>query len=164
VTHIVVMGVSGCGKSTVGALLAGRLGVPFLDADGLHPAGNLEKMARGTPLQDTDRWPWLRRIGQELAARPDGAVVACSALRRPYRDLLRDAVPGLRFVHLTGTRHELAGRMRARESHFMPVSLLDSQLATLEPLGDDEPGTVLDCTLDLQTLTEHVVHGGVRGR
>jgi gluconokinase len=152
VSHLVVMGVSGCGKSTVGELLADRLGVPFLDADDLHPPENLAKMAHGTPLDDADRWPWLRLVGLELAAHPDGAVVACSALRRPYRDLLRDAVPELRFVHLVGTREQLAARMRARERHFMPVSLLDTQLATLEGLAPDEPGIELDCTLDPATL------------
>lgn len=151
-THLVVMGVSGCGKSTVGAMLADRLGVPFLDADSLHPPGNLAKMADGTPLDDPDRWPWLESVGRELAAHPDGAVVACSALRRAYRDLLRSAVPGVRFVHLVGTREQLATRMQARERHFMPVSLLDTQLATLEPLGADEPGIVLDCALDPVTL------------
>jgi len=152
VTHVVVMGVSGCGKSTVGELLADRLRVPFLDADNFHPEANLAKMADGTPLDDADRWPWLRLVGVALAAHPDGAVVACSALRRTYRDLLRDAVPEVRFVHLEGTREQLAARMRARERHFMPVSLLDTQLATLEPLGGDEPGIVLDCTLDPATL------------
>ena len=151
-THIVVMGVSGCGKSTVGELLADRLGVPFLDADSLHPEANLAKMADVTPREDADRWPWLRLVGRELAAHPGGAVMACSALRRTYRDLLRDAVPELCFVHLAGTRDELASRMRARERHFMPVSLLDTQLATLEALEPDEPGTVLDCTLDPATL------------
>ena len=151
-THVVVMGVSGCGKSTVGELLADRLGVPFLDADSLHPEANLTKMATGTPLDDSDRWPWLRLVGLELAAHPDGAVVACSALRRAYRDLLRDAVPDVRFVHLEGTRDQLASRMRARERHFMPVSLLDTQLATLEALAPDEPGVGLDCALDPATL------------
>ena len=151
-SHLVVMGVSGCGKSTVGELLADRLRVPFLDADNFHPEANLAKMADGTPLDDADRWPWLRLVGVALAAHPDGAVVACSALRRTYRDLLRDAVPEVRFVHLEGTREQLAARMRARERHFMPVSLLDTQLATLEPLGGDEPGIVLDCTLDPATL------------
>ncbi|WP_235518352.1 gluconokinase [Cellulomonas sp. Leaf334] len=162
-THVVVMGVSGCGKSTVGALLADRLGVPFLDADSLHPPENLAKMADGTPLDDADRRPWLRSVGRELAAFPDGAVVACSALRRAYRDLLRDTVPGLRFVHLVGTREQLAARMRDRAGHFMPVSLLDTQLATLEPLGADEPGTVLDCSLPpaalAATSTAHMPRG-----
>lgn len=155
-TPVVVMGVSGCGKSTVGALLADRLGVPFLDADSLHPPENLAKMARGTPLDDADRWPWLRVVGSALAGYPDGAVVACSALRRAYRDLLGEAVPGLRFVHLVGTREQLAARMRDRDGHFMPVSLLDTQLATLEPLGVDEPGIVLDCTLHPAALAARV--------
>lgn len=142
------MGVSGCGKSTVGRLLADRLGVPFFDADSLHPAANLAKMAAGVPLDDDDRWPWLRLVGAALAESPDGAVVACSALRRPYRDLLRSFAPDLRLVHLVGTRGELAARMSDRHDHFMPVALLDTQLATLEPLGDDETGVELDCTLD----------------
>lgn len=111
-------------------------------------------MARGTPLHDADRWPWLRVVGSALAGYPNGAVVACSALRRAYRDLLREAVPGLRFVHLVGTREQLAARMRDRDGHFMPVSLLDTQLATLEPLGVDEPGIVLDCAVDAATVAE----------
>ncbi|MEZ0448004.1 gluconokinase [Cellulomonas sp. ICMP 17802] len=151
-TRLVVMGVSGCGKSTVGALLAQRLGVAFLDADSLHPPANLAKMAGGVPLTDADRWPWLRLVGAALAAEPHGAVVACSALRRPYRDLLREAAPDLRFVHLVGTRAQLAARMSSRDGHFMPVSLLDTQLATLEPLAPDEPGVELDCTLDPGSL------------
>ncbi|NUU16391.1 gluconokinase [Cellulomonas humilata] len=142
------MGVSGCGKSTVGSLLADRLGVPFLDADSLHPPANLAKMAGGVPLTDADRWPWLRLVGASLAAAPDGTVVACSALRRAYRDVLREAAPDVRFVHLVGTRAQLSARMSAREGHFMPASLLDTQLATLEPLGPDEQGIALDCTLD----------------
>jgi carbohydrate kinase (thermoresistant glucokinase family) len=141
------MGVSGCGKSTVGSLLAAQLGVPFLDADLMHPPANLAKMAAGTSLADADRWPWLDRVGAALAAAPDGVVVACSALRRPYRDLLRRAAPDVHFVHLAGAREELAARMHARDGHFMPVSLLDAQLATLEPLGPDERGTELDCVL-----------------
>jgi len=152
VTHVVVMGVSGCGKSTVGELLAERLGLPFVDADSLHPPENLAKMASGTPLTDDDRWPWLRLVGAALAAPPDGAVVACSALRRAYRDLLREAAPDVRFVHLVGTREQLAARMSARSDHFMPVSLLDTQLATLEPLGTDEAGIELDCSLDPAAL------------
>jgi gluconokinase len=144
VSHILVMGVSGCGKSTVGSLLADRLGLPFLDADSLHPPANLAKMSAGVPLDDEDRWPWLRLVGAALAASQDGAVVACSALRRPYRDLLRSFAADLRLVHLVGTREELAARMRDREGHFMPVALLDTQLATLEPLGADEAGIEID--------------------
>ena len=142
--RVVVMGVSGCGKSTVGWLLARLLDVPFVDADGLHPAANVARMAAGTPLTDQDRWPWLRVVGGELARTSGGAVVACSALRRAYRDVLRESAPGTVFVHLTGSREQLATRMAARLDHFMPPSLLDTQLAALEPLGPDEAGITLD--------------------
>src|SRR6218665_707928 len=152
------MGVSGCGKSTVGPVLAHRLGVPFLDADSLHPPANLAKMSAGVPLDDEDRWPWLRLVGAALAASPDGTVAACSALRRAYRDLLRSFAPDLRFVHLVGTRDELAARMSERQDHFMPVALLDTQLATLEPLGDDEAGLELDCTLDPASIVARALH------
>lgn len=148
---IVVMGVSGCGKSTVGALLARELQVDFIDADNLHPAGNKAKMAAGTPLVDEDRWPWLASVGAAMKGETDGGrsvVVACSALRRVYRDALRDAAAGLVFfVHLHGTRELLAKRLGRREAHFMPPSLLDSQLATLEPLQSDESGVVVDIAL-----------------
>ena len=146
------MGVAGCGKSTVGAMLAGRLGVPFVDADSLHPPANVARMAAGTALTDADRTPWLGAVGQALAAPPDGAVVACSALRRSYRDLLRAAAPDAVFVHLDGTRERLAERLTARLDHFMPAALLDSQLATLEPLEPDEDGTVLSIDLPPATL------------
>ncbi len=140
--RVVVMGVSGCGKSTVGSMLAQRLGVTFVDADGLHPEDNIATMAAGIPLTDDDRWPWLARVGDVLAA-PEGAVVACSALRFAYREVLRDHAPGAVVVHLDGTRDQLAARMAARLDHFMPPSLLDTQLATLEPLRADEAGVVL---------------------
>jgi carbohydrate kinase (thermoresistant glucokinase family) len=146
VAHVVVMGVSGCGKSTVGALLASQLGVPFADADDLHPPRNVAKMSAGQPLTDEDRWPWLARVGAELATAPDGMVVACSALRRRYRDAIRTATPDTVFVHLAAPRVRLADRMAARLDHFMPAALLDSQLATLEPLEPDERGFVLDVT------------------
>lgn len=140
---VVVMGVSGSGKSTVGALLAERLGVPFADADDLHPPANVAKMAAGQPLDDDDRAPWLALVGRELAgARSTGIVMACSALRRRYRDLIRDAAPETVFVHLHGSRELLAERMGARTGHFMPTALLDSQLATLEEPGDEEGVTV----------------------
>jgi carbohydrate kinase (thermoresistant glucokinase family) len=157
VSRVVVMGVSGCGKSTVGRLLARDLGVPFVDADALHPATNVEKMAGGVPLTDDDRWPWLRLVGAELAGPSGGAVVACSALRRAYRDVLREQAPGTVFVHLDGTREQLLERVRSRPGHFMPASLLDSQLATLEPLGDDEDGLTLDLTLSPAALVGAVV-------
>jgi gluconokinase len=138
---IVVMGVSGSGKSTLGADLALAVGVPFVDADDLHPPANVAKMTAGTPLTDDDRWPWLRLVGLELArAETTGLVVACSALRRAYRQAILAEAPGTRFVMLDVPEAELAERMRARGGHFMPATLLASQLATLEPLAIDEPG------------------------
>lgn len=142
---VVVMGVSGSGKSTVGALIAKALGVAFIDGDSLHPASNIAKMAAGTPLTDEDRWPWLRKVGQVLAAEEStGLVVACSSLKRNYRDsILRDA-PTVFFIHLAGPREVLADRLALRNEHFMPAALFDSQLATLEPLQPDEPGFAVD--------------------
>ncbi len=135
---VVVMGVSGSGKSTVGAALAQRLRVPFIDADTLHPAANIAKMAAGEPLDDDDRYPWLERVGEWLAAQRDGAVVSCSALKRKYRDQLRAHCPGVEFVHLSGSAELIGGRLATRTDHFMPAALLRSQLDTLEPLGPDE--------------------------
>jgi gluconokinase len=143
---LVVMGVAGSGKTTVAALLAGRLGSAFAEGDEFHSAANVAKMAAGTPLTDEDRWPWLAGIRDWLAERAqagEGAVVPCSALKRVYRDRLREAGP-VRFVHLTGTPALLAGRIQGRAGHFMPPELLTSQLATLEPLADDEPGLTVD--------------------
>jgi carbohydrate kinase (thermoresistant glucokinase family) len=142
--RVVVMGVSGSGKSTVGRAVADALGAPFVDGDDLHPAANVAKMAAGIPLTDADRVPWLRAVGRTLADGDDaGVVVACSALKRSYRDLIRDEAPGTVFAELDGPRELLQKRM-IRPGHFMPVSLLDSQLATLEPLQADEAGLRLD--------------------
>lgn len=142
---VVVGGVSGSGKSTVGALLAERLAVPFLDADSLHPEVNVAKMASGIALTDADREPWLVRIGEVLDRHRDtGLVIACSALRRSYRDIIRSAAPSVRFIALTGSRELIAARMRARRDHFMPTSLLDSQLAAFEALEPGEAGTTLE--------------------
>ena len=139
------MGVSGAGKSTVGIALAGLLGVEFVDADSLHPESNVAKMAAGTPLTDVDRWPWLDLVGRALAGATDtGLVVACSALRRSYRDAIRAAAPAAEFVHLVVPRGVLGDRVANRPGHFMPVSLLDSQLETLEPLEADEAGVLVD--------------------
>jgi len=140
--QIVVMGVSGCGKSTVGQLLAQKLSARFIDGDDLHPESNKAKMAAGNPLNDDDRWPWLALVGQALAE--GQTVVACSALKRVYRERILAAAPQTKFVHLSGSREVLEQRLGARSGHFMPASLLDSQLATLEPLAADEPGLVID--------------------
>ena len=137
---IVVMGVSGSGKSSVGARLSDRLGLPFHDADEFHPRANVDKMASGIPLTDDDRWPWLDAIGRALRDAEGGIVVACSALRRAYRDRLRTtAGRPVVFVHLAGSRQTIGARLRTRTGHFMPPSLLDSQFAALEPPTDEEP-------------------------
>lgn len=160
--QVVVMGVSGSGKSTVGEQVAQRLGIPFVDGDALHPAANVAKMASGVPLTDEDRIPWLRAVGHALAeTSPDGAVVACSALKRAYRDLIRAEAPDAVFAELDGDRALLAARMAARPGHFMPVSLLDSQLATLEPLQPDEDGVRLDVSRAPAELADAIV-GAVR--
>ena len=140
---VVVMGVSGAGKSTVGAALAQRLGVPFLDTDTLHPPANVAKMAAGEPLSDDDRNPWLERVGDWLAGHPAG-VVSCSALKREYRDQLRAHCPRVEFLHLDGSAETIGRRLAARSGHFMPAALLRSQLETLEPLGVDEQGVTVD--------------------
>ncbi|MBX9641511.1 MAG: gluconokinase [Mycobacteriaceae bacterium] len=140
---VVVFGVSGSGKSTVGAALARRLGVPFEDADHLHPPANIAKMTAGEPLTDDDRYPWLDKVGEWLAAHPEG-VMSCSALKRAYRDRLRRHSPSACFLHLRGHPDVIAARLAGRPGHFMPATLLQSQIDTLEPLGADEPGVVVD--------------------
>ena len=156
--QVVVMGVSGSGKSTVGELVAARLGVPFVDGDALHPPANVAKMASGHPLTDEDRIPWLHAVGRALAdTAPEGAVVACSALKLAYRDLIRSEAPDAVFAELDGTRELLAARMAARPGHFMPVSLLDSQLATLEPLQQDEAGVRFDVGRPPAELADAIV-------
>ncbi len=157
---LIVMGVAGSGKSTVAAAVAARAGAVFLDADAFHPASNTAKMAAGIPLTDEDRWPWLAAVGDELARRladGQGAVMACSALKRSYRDALRDRAGDLCFAHLHGSSELLAARMAAREDHFMPVTLLDSQLATLEPLGPDERGFVVDIAQSPDEIADEVL-------
>lgn len=155
---LVVMGVSGSGKSTVGAALAQRLGVPFEDADDLHPPANIAKMSAGIPLDDDDRHPWLETIGAWLAAHDGhGGVVSCSALKRAYRDQLRAHAARAVFVHLHGTREVIARRQASRPGHFMPASLLDSQFDTLEPLGDDEAGVVIDVDQTVDAIVQQYV-------
>ncbi|WP_076680193.1 gluconokinase [Microbacterium sp. RU33B] len=141
------MGPSGSGKSFVGALLAARLAVPFVDADDLHPPENVAKMSAGVPLADDDRMPWLDVVGATLSSLDGGGVIACSALARRYRERILAVCPAAQFVELRVTRDELDGRMRTRQ-HFMPASLLESQLAALEGLESDEPGVVVDNTGD----------------
>lgn len=141
-SRIVVMGPSGSGKSVVGAVLATRLDLPFVDADDLHPAENVAKMAAGTPLDDDDRWPWLDIVAAALRDAAGGVVVACSALARRYRDRIRAGAPDAVFVELEVSPEELVRRMSSRE-HFMPSSLLASQLATLEPLAAGERGVTV---------------------
>ncbi|WP_457974829.1 gluconokinase [Arthrobacter sp. D1-17] len=151
--RVIVMGVSGCGKTTIGDLVARELGVRFLDGDTLHPVENVAKMAVGTPLTDEDRWPWLAIVGSELAAAgPDGLVLACSALRRRYRNAIRAQAPDTVFLHLHGSREVLGSRLEGRSGHFMPAALLESQLATLEPLEEDEPGVVVDIDSPVQQV------------
>jgi gluconokinase len=149
--RILVMGVSGSGKSSFGAALAEVLALPFADADAFHPPENIAKMSAGIPLTDADRWPWLDAIGSWLAERPAG-IAACSALRRAYRQRLREAAPGLVTLHLSGAPELIAARQAARPGHFMPPTLMASQFATLEdPAG--EPATfVLDVARPLPAL------------
>ncbi|CAN5573694.1 gluconokinase [soil metagenome] len=151
---IVVMGVSGSGKSTVGAALAQRLRVPFADADDFHPEANIEKMSAGHPLDDDDRRPWLDAIGQWLAGHPAGGVMSCSALKRAYRDQLRGHWPLVEFLHLAGTPEVIGRRQASRPGHFMPASLLKSQFDTLESLEADELGVVVNVDQDIDAIIE----------
>jgi gluconokinase len=147
IVQIVVMGVSGSGKSTVAARLAERLGCELADGDAFHPAANVAKMSAGIPLDDEDRWPWLRAVAAWIGERDRAgrsAVVACSALKRAYRDVLRSTSPHVAFVHLAGAPELVAARMRARTGHFMPESLLATQYATLQPLASDERGVTME--------------------
>ena len=140
--RLVIMGVSGCGKSSVGAGLATRLGLNYRDGDDLHPPENVAKMRAGMPLTDGDRWPWLDRVGQVLLAEAP-VIVGCSALKRAYRDRIRTAAGGpVTFVHLAGSQEVIAARMALRQGHYMPLSLLDSQFAALEPPAAEEAITV----------------------
>ena len=141
----VVMGVAGCGKSSVGAAVADRLGASYLDGDDFHPAANIEKMSRGDPLTDDDRWPWLEIVGKEAARRTGMVLTGCSALRRAYRDCLAAAAKEpIGFIFLDGTRELIAERMAKRKGHFMPLSLLDSQFAALERPASEEPALTVN--------------------
>lgn len=160
VPSMIVMGVSSSGKSTVGEVLAERLGIPFVDGDDLHPESNKEKMRSGMPLTDDDRWPWLHRVGEAIdqeRSRGRAVAIACSALKRSYRDVLREHDPQALFVYLEGTRELIAERMRARHHEFMPTSLLDSQFAALEPLADDEAHVSVSIALSPDEMATAVI-------
>lgn len=157
---VVLMGVCGSGKTEVGRRLAALLECDFLDGDDFHPPENVAKMRSGTALTDTDRWPWLDRLAAEIGCRLEagrGAVVACSALARRYRDRLGLARPGVVLVHLDGTRDVLAARLAARQGHFMPPGLLDSQLATLERPAADEQAITVGITTSPDEIAERIV-------
>ncbi|MFE0425165.1 gluconokinase [Streptomyces sp. NPDC058953] len=151
---VVVMGVAGTGKTTVGPLLAAALGVPYAEGDDFHPPANIAKMSAGTPLDDGDRLPWLDAIGAWARGRAGaGGVVSSSALKRSYRDRLRAAAPDAVFLHLSGDRALIERRMTARRGHFMPTALLDSQFAALEPLEPDEAGVAVDVSGSPEEIT-----------
>jgi gluconokinase len=152
------MGVSGSGKTEVGAALAARLGAIFKDADDLHPLPNVEKMTAGIPLTDEDRWPWLRLVSAELAAEhPQGVVVACSALKRTYRDAIRAAAPSTRFILLKVDPSVLKERLVQRPGHFMPPSLLTSQLETLEALETAEAGMTVISEGGIEAVIDQIL-------
>lgn len=158
--HFAIMGVAGCGKSSVGTALAEQLGLTYLDGDHLHSAENIAKMSVGEPLTDTDRAPWLRKIGQRFAVSNAPLIIGCSALRRVYRDWIRQSAnTEITFVHLAGTREVIKQRMAAREGHFMPIKLLDSQFAALEPLQSDEASIVIDIDQRFERVVENALAG-----
>ncbi|MCH7230263.1 gluconokinase [Glycomyces sp. L485] len=161
-TCLVVMGVSGAGKSTVAQRLADRLGWPMAEGDEFHPEANIAKMKAGTPLADTDREPWLRTLRDWISQRDsdgENSVVTCSALKRSYRDVLRGATARVRFVHLSGSRDQIGSRMSERTGHFMPPGLLDSQFDDLEPLAPDESGVTVDIAGSPGDTTESALIG-----
>ncbi|WP_246199551.1 gluconokinase [Arthrobacter zhaoguopingii] len=161
---VVVMGVQGSGKTTVGTLLAARLGADFVDGDDLHSEHNRKLMAAGTPLTDTERLPWLRAVGERLAQGGDsGIVVACSALKRSYRDLLRGLAPAVVMVHPHGPMEVVAERVANRRHQFMPPSLLVSQYEVLQTLQEDERGVTVDLSLPLEQIVDQAADY-VRGR
>ncbi|WP_076260191.1 gluconokinase [Intrasporangium flavum] len=156
---VVVMGVSGSGKTTVGAALAQRLRVPFADADDFHPQANIDKMSAGTPLTDLDRGPWLATIAGWLADHAStGGVTSCSALKQAYRDILAAAAPHVYFLHLHGDPEVIAARVAGRLGHFMPAALVESQFATLEPLGPTEHGAVIEVDQPVDDLVTQSLH------
>ncbi len=165
---LVFMGVAGSGKTTLAAMLAGRLGWKFEEGDNLHPAANIEKMRTGHPLSDEDRGPWLEQIARWVGGRLDAGengIITCSGLKRAYRDAINRRGRGVVFVYLQGSRETIAGRLAARQGHFMPSGLLDSQLADLEPPGPDEPAIAFDVGPPPEVIAQAVVDSlGLTGR
>lgn len=160
--HVVVMGVSGSGKTTVAHGISAATGLLFAEADDFHSRANVDKMTAGIPLDDDDRWPWLHDLAAwmaERAAEGRSTVIACSALKRAYRDVLSDGPPSVDFVHLDGSAGVIRERMSSRAGHYMPASLLDSQIETLEPLQPEESGIVLDVALPPAELVARSVSG-----
>jgi gluconokinase len=154
---IIVMGVTSCGKTSVGKKLAAALGAPFIEGDALHPPANIAKMSSGTALNDDDRWPWLQKIGEALQGE-DVKVASCSSLKTVYRQKLSQAAGRpVTFIYLHGSREVLAARIAARKGHFMPPSLLDSQLATLEPPTDDEKALRFDIGLPVKEIVSRAL-------
>ncbi|MFL6054703.1 MAG: gluconokinase [Actinoallomurus sp.] len=153
---VLIIGVSGSGKTTIGAMLAGRLGWKYAEADDFHPPANVEKMAEGVPLTDEDRWPWLRAIATWMQEQTDPAVVTSSALKRKYRDILRESRPDLRLVYLDGSKELIAARLAARHGHFFPRQLLDSQFADLEPPAPDEDALVVSIDQSIENIVEEI--------
>lgn len=150
------MGVTGCGKTTVGTALAQKMGVTFIDSDGLHSDSNKRKMASGTPLNDSDRAPWLRAVSETLLNH-ESIVVACSALKKSYRDIILAEAPTSTFIHLIGSKGLISARLRERSHHFMPIELLDSQFQTLENLHQTENGTTIDISKPVDEIVMEII-------
>ena len=154
-SRFVIMGVAGSGKSTVGRAISERCGIAFIDGDDLHTTENIRKMSSGIPLNDADRAPWLIQVGKALSGAQGPVAVACSALQRSYRDIIRAHAPQpVHFLHLAADREVLSDRMKNRDGHFMPASLIDSQFAALQPLEAEEQGIVIDVAGPLDTVID----------
>jgi gluconokinase len=160
ISAVIIMGVSGSGKSTIARALANRLGFACEDGDSFHPQANVDKMHVGIPLTDQDRWPWLRAIASAIdrkAGAGEPVIIACSALKRAYRDILVHGRRDVRIVYLKGSRNLIARRLAGRRDHFMPASLLDSQLATLEEPASDEPAVTTDIDATVDAIVDDIV-------